>query len=178
MNLSELLPNNSPNWSFDTNYIYWKKYQRIPLLSIRDDKVVVFLDNRLPKPVLNLVEMLLSKGIEFYFLPPKFSHPPILICEESYGEVIRHYLLSYTTKDFFFGFRKIEFDLIENLTNWMNSRGCFSIFKDILSDIKKDVLRKQYDWYSKKEYHSFSEEIRHEFETLYRQIQINQIFGK
>lgn len=178
MNLSELIPNNSSNWSFDKNFIYWKKYQRIPLLSIKEGEVFIFLDNRLPKPVLKLVEFLVFKNIQFYFIPPKFSHPSEYISEESYSEIIRHYLMSYSTKDFFFGFKKIEFDLIENLTNWMNSVGCFDIFKDIFSDIKKDVLRKDYDWYSKKECYYFGEEIRHEFETLYRQIQINQIFGK
>lgn len=175
MNLSELIPNNSPNWSFDNKFIYWKKYQKIPLCFIEDSGVVLFLDNRLPKPVLKLVEFLVEKNIKFYFLPPQMSNPSGIFEDEFEELVIRHYLKSYATKEFFFGFQKIDFDLIKNMTDWITKMGCFDKLKPIFDEVQKEVLRKHFDWYSKKDYYDFNSLIREEFQSLYRQIQISQI---
>lgn len=176
MNLSELIPNNSPNWSFDNKFIYWKKYQRVPLCFIDGEKsVVLILDNRLPKPVLKLVESLMKKDISFYFLPPKMTNPSGVFEDEFEDVVITHYLRSFVTKEFFFGFQKIDFDLIKNMTDWISTRGCFDKLKPIFDEVKKNVLSKKYDWYNKKDYYEFNHLIREEFQSLYRQIQINQI---
>lgn len=176
MNLSELVPNNSPNWSFDNKFIYWKKYQRVPLCFVEsDNSVILILDNRLPKPLLKLVDFLTKQNIKFYFLPPEMTNPSGVFEDEFEELVIKHYLQSYATKEFFFGFEKINFDLIKNLTDWINYRGCFDKLKPIFDEVQKQVLTKHFDWYSKKDYYDFNELIRNEFQSLYRQIQISQI---
>jgi hypothetical protein len=175
MILSELIPNNSDNWSFDDNFIYWKKYQKIPICFIDNDIVYVFLDNRLPKPVIKLVSFLTDKKLKFYFTIPELSNPSGVFEEDYHQLVIRQYLFSYSQKEFFYGFEKINFDLIKNLTDWTIENNCFNKIKPIFDSIKKTVLRKNYDWYSKKENFDYDLKIREDFQSLYRQIQINQI---
>jgi hypothetical protein len=175
MILSELIPNNSDNWIFDDNFLYWKKYQKIPICFIDNDIVYVFLDNRLPKPVIKLVSFLISKQLKFYFTIPELSNPSGVFEEDYEDLVISHYLFSYANKDFFFGFQKIEFDLIKNMTDWIRDRNCFHKLKPIIDKQKKRVLRKHWDYYSKKDYYDYDSIIRNEFETLYRQIKLNQI---
>ena len=62
MELYELIPNNSANWSVSSDFLFWKKYQRIPVCFIDVDKTVhIFLDNRIPKPVIKLTKFLIEK---------------------------------------------------------------------------------------------------------------------
>lgn len=175
MELSELIPNNSNNWSFSDKFIYWKKYQNLPVCFIEDDIVYIFLDNRIPKPVISLTKFLIEKRIKFYFTTPELSHPSGVFEYEYEDIIITHYLFSYSNKDFFFGFQKIDFDIIKNLTDWTTERNCFYRIKPIFDKVKKDVLRKHYDWFSRKEFYDYDSKIREDFESLYRQIQLNQI---
>ena len=176
MELYELIPNNSTNWSVSSDFLFWKKYQRIPVCFIDVDKTVhIFLDNRIPKPVIKLTKFLIEKNIKFYFTTPELSHPSGIYEDEYVDILIKHYLLSYANKDFFNGFNNINFDLMKNMTDLLNKIGCIDKIKPIFDLVQKEVLRKGHDWYARVDYYDYNKAIREEFQTLYRQIQINQI---
>ena len=107
MELSDLIPDNSSNWSVKNDFLMFKKIQNIPTCFISNDNIVyVFLDVRIYKQVLKLTSLLVDKGIEFYFTIPEISNPKGV--EDLNDTTVLHYLHSYSKKEFFNGFRKIE----------------------------------------------------------------------
>lgn len=176
MDLNSLIPDkfkSNTNWIIKGDFIMFKKYEHIPICFIEDDIVYIFLDSKIPKQVLELTKYVSEKNIEFYFTSPALSNPKGV--DDYENLIIRHYLLSFSNKVFFHGFKKIEFDLIRNMVRWCDKEDCYELIKDNYDDVLKDVFRKNYDYYANKEYYDYEDEIREEFQTLYREIQINKI---
>ena len=173
MELSDFIPDNSENWKVSKNKITYKKYVNIPICYIEDDLVYVFLDKRITKAVFKLVKKLIKLNIEFYFTTPELSNPKGV--EDYHNKVIYHYLRSYIQKEFFYGFEKINFDLIKNMTDWVNKEGCFNLIKENYQSVKNIVNRKEYEFYTNSETYEYVQEIRDDFDRVYRDIQINQI---
>lgn len=173
MELSDFIPDNSENWKVNKGQLTYKKYVNIPICFIQDDIVYVFLDKKVSKVVLKIVNKLIKMGVEFYMTTPELSNPKGV--HDYYNSVIYHYLRSYIQKEFFKGFEKIGFDLIKNLTDWATREGCFSLIKENYDDVKKVVNRKYYDYYAKRDVYDYTQEIRDDFDRVYREIQINQI---
>jgi hypothetical protein len=88
---------------------------------------------------------------------------------------VLHYLHSYSKKEFFNGFRKINFDLIYNLIKWTEKENCFDLVKENYEYMLKKVNHQDYDYYSNKSIYRYNEEIREEFRTMYREIVISKI---
>ena len=65
-------------------------------------------------------------GVEFYFTHPDFSNPGEAWNEK---EVIRHYFRCWSDSNFHKDCKKIEFDFIKNLTNWVNDFSSFELLK-------------------------------------------------
>jgi hypothetical protein len=174
MELSDLIPDNSSNWSVKNDFLMFKKIQNIPTCFISNDNIVyVFLDVRIYKQVLKLTSLLVDKGVEFYFTIPEISNPKGI--EDLNDTTVLHYLHSYSKKEFFNGFRKIDFDLIYNLIKWTEKENCFDLVKDNYEYMLKKVNHQDYDYYSNRSTYKYSEEIREEFRSLYRDIQISKI---
>lgn len=173
MELSDFIPDNSENWKVNKGQLTYKKYVNIPICFIEENIVYVYLDIRISKAVLKIVNKLINMGIEFYMTTPELSNPKGV--EDYYNSVIYHYLRSYIQKEFFKSFEKIEFDLIKNMTDWANREGCFNLIKENYELVKKLVNRNFYDYYRKDNIYDYSQEIRDDFDRVYREIQINRI---
>lgn len=172
MELNDVIPNNNDSvWVVKKDYLMVKKLQHIPLCYIDDDAVYVFLDAKVSKYVIKLVKHLMNINVNFYMTSPLCSNPSGI--EDYKEEIIKHYLISYVNKDFFYGFRKINFDLIENLSNWTKKEKCFDLVKPIYDDILKKVNRNYYNYYSKLTEYYYISEIRDDFRTVYRDIRMN-----
>jgi hypothetical protein len=174
MDLNSIIPDkNDRNYSVAKKFLMYKKYQNIPLCFIEDDIVYVFLDKKVSKVVIKLVKNLCKNNIQFYFTTPELSNPKGVIDYED--KVIEHYLNSYIQVEFFYGFQKIGFDFIKNLVDWANKNNCYDLIKSNYDYIQKRVNRKYYDYYSNKDIFEYPKEIRDDFLTLYREIQINNL---
>ena len=130
-------------------------------------KIIIF------KQIIKITQHLLNLGVEFYFTTPEFSNPSGV--DDIENKVISHYLMSYIQKEFFFGFREIEFDLIHNMVKWTEKENCFDLVKPNYEYITKKVNNKYFDYYANKEYEDYTKEIREDYKTLYRDIQISKI---
>jgi hypothetical protein len=174
MDLDNLIPDNNSNWVVRGKFLMFKKIEHIPV-AYKDDVVYVFLDNRITKSIIKIVKHLMSLGIEFYFTTPEFSNSKGIPEEDYNDKVIKHYLYSHAQIEFFKGFRNIDFDLIDNMVKWTEKENCFNLVKDNYELVHKKVLRKDYDYYSNKYTYEYVDEIREEFQSLYRHIQISKI---
>jgi hypothetical protein len=174
MELSDLIPDGSAAWKVGKNQLTYKKYVNIPICYIGEDGVVyVFLDKRISKQVLKITKRLVWLGVEFYFTTPELSNPKGV--EDHKNAIILHYFRSYIQKEFFEGFEMIQFDLIHNMTKWAGKEDCFNLIKENYEEIKKIVNRQEYDYYSNIKKYEYPQEIRDDFDRIYREIQINRI---
>jgi hypothetical protein len=177
MELDELIPfKHKPDlcdWIVKGDYLMYKKLEHLPAAFIEDDIVYIFLDNRIPRQIVKLVKWVMKFGCDFYLVSPEMSSPSNNVDEE---KIILHYLYSYSQEHFFYGFRNIDFDLINNMVQWCKREKCVRLIKDCYDTINKKVQSQNYDyWSNKKVYEYENSEIRQDFTTLYRDIQINQI---
>jgi len=180
MDLNNLIPDrfrplHNPTWVVKGQFVMFKKYEYIPVCFVKDEVVYVFLDGRIVKAVINLVKHLISLGVEFYFTTPEISNPKGIFEEDYNDKVIKHYLYSHAQVEFFDGFRKIDFDLIDNMVKWTEKENCFDKVKANYESISKKVERKEYDYFSNNYSYEYKDEIREEFQSLYRHIQISKI---
>ena len=172
MELSELLLSTN-KWSVKSNYVMFKKIQNIPVCYINDNIIYVFLDARIAKEIIRFTKLLIDKKLIFYFTTPLASNPEGV--ENLNYEIIKHYLISYANDKFFYGFRKIEFDLINNMVKWTELSNTFDLVKSAYAYANKKVQDKYWDYYSNKGIYEYREEIREDFNSLYRHIQISRL---
>lgn len=174
MDLNNLIPDNRANWVVRDRFLMFKKLEHIPVAYIEDDDVVyILLDARLTKHMIRLIKHVQDLGIEFYLTTPEISDPSgVLDLNE---KVIRHYLLSYAKMEFFEAFRKIEFDLIHNMVKWTEKENCFDLVKPVYQSVLKKINHQSWDYYANKQHFDYCQEIREEFQSLYRHIQISKI---
>lgn len=161
------------DWVVRNNFLMYKHYEHIPVAYIENDIVYIFLDNKIQRQVLKLTKWVMKFDCEFYFVTPELSNPSGV--DDLEKKNINHYLYSYAQEPFYDGFRKINFDLIKNMVDWCKKEDCIDMIKDCYDDIKKTVNRTDYDYYSNKTTWEYREDIRDDYRTLYRDIQINQI---
>lgn len=177
MELNSLIPKKYKHldkWKINSNNLLFKNYQYIPLCFISDDNIVyVYLDLRLKKQVIEITKHLINSKVDFYFTIPDMSNPSGVYDYEE--KVIRHYLEMYSNLYFYSNFNKINFDLVRNMVKWCVKNNCYDLIKENFDKISKRIQKKYYDYWTNKEVYEYSEDIRNEFKTLYRQIQINQL---
>jgi hypothetical protein len=175
MDLNKFIPKkfkHLPNWSVGKNFLLFKKIQNIPVLKIEDNIVYVFLDLRIKKEMVALIQHLDNLGVDFYFTHPDFSNPGE---EWNEREVIHHYFMCWADSKFHKEIKKIEFDFIGNLSKWVKEFSSFELLKDTYNEFLKVVNRNWNDFYAQKQMWDYPEHIREEFRTLWREIQINNI---
>ena len=172
MNLNEIIPQND-DWSYKGGIIYFKKMQRIPVCVFIDDIPHVILENKVPKQIIKITNLLMRTGDEFYFTTPEATNPSGVLDYKK--EVIRSYFNSYSNLKFFHGFDKIGFDLIKNLIDWSEKNDAWYLVKPIYDEINKSIQKKYHDYWQRTDYYNYDFDIREEFRTLWREIQINKI---
>lgn len=186
MDLNRIIPNNG-EWKVSKNRVFKKNIAWIPVFEIVDNNLIhIFLDLRIYKDVLKVVKNLQKTDIEFYFISPLFADPGFQgIVSTSrreftildFNEVnINNYLRCYSKPQFYDGFRKIEFDIIGNLIEYCKKEKCTELVKDIYLKVNKEVQKKVWDYYTNKQYFENKRtDIREDFNSLYIEIQLQQI---
>ena len=175
MDLYSLIPDNSGNWIVTDKYLMYRKYSNVPVCYIQDDVVYIFLDGKVRNVIFKLVKHLTKMGVEFYFTTPRLSNPKKV--ENVNEEIIKHYLFTYSQKEFFFGFKKIGLNLIDNMVKWTDKEKCFDLVKPLFDNTLKSVMRQTQNLTSGRYEYDFVDEIRDEFQSLYRDIQISKLLN-
>lgn len=173
MKLIDIIPDNNPNWSIKSEFIRFKKLENIPVCYIDNDIVYILLDCRIPKQISKLTSFLIDKGIKFFFTTPEVSNPGGVL--DIQNKVIHHYLLSNANKFIRKEFKKIEFNLIDNMVKWCEHENCFHLVKPALKIVKKKIEENYYDYHSKMDIWSYRSEIRDEYNSMYRDIILSRI---
>lgn len=173
MDLSRLIPNSHEEWQVRSNFVMFRKLEWIPVCYVESGIVYVFLDARIVKPVVKLIQHLITENYKFFLTTPELSNPRGI--EDAENKIIYHYLFSYANKDFLRAFKKIDFDLIENMVKWAKMTETFHLIKPNLDEIEARVQKTWYDYYSGKDVYNFPEEVRQAFNGLWRHIQVSQI---
>ena len=177
MNLSEIIPDNSQKWIIQKDYLMIQKYAKIPIAYLNDrEKVNIFLDIKIRKEILLLVKHLMKLEIPFIFICSVFQNPKKVDEQEFHFLNIKNYLLSYSNAEFYDGFHRIGFDLPKNLTEYTDYYNCFEIVRGVYDEINIQVQKKYDDYYSNQTvYNVKREDIRDDFNSLYRDIQLSRI---
>ena len=173
MDLNSIIPNDD-RWSYNNGIIYFKKLQKIPILVLIEDIPHILLENKIPKQVIQLTSILMNSGLEFYFTTLASNPSGVLDYKR---EVITSYFNSYSNFKFLRGFNKIEFDLIKNLIEWVDKNDANELLKPVYEKINKSIQMGYYDYYQKKDIYGYGYDIREEFRTLWRDIQISKILS-
>jgi len=179
MDLDKILPKNK-EIKISKDRVFIKNIAWLPLIEIISDNFLyIYLDLRLVNDVIKVVKNLQKTDYEFYFIPTIMSDPGLRLSDDEYlSDIVRNYLRSYSRINFYNGFNKIGFDIIENMVKFCESQNCYHLVKDIYNDVNIDVQNQFFDFYSGKyKFEIENEDIREEFKTLYRQIQLNRIIN-
>jgi hypothetical protein len=177
MELSSIIPNKNDNsYIIGDRFLMYRKFVNIPLSYIEDDVVYVFLDKRISKIVIKMVKHLIKNNIKFFLTTPELSNPKGVFDYEN--KVISHYFYSYVQSDFFYGFNKINFDMIENLVNWTIINNCYDLIKENYNYYLKKIDTHYFDHYQNSKIYSYNEEIREDYKTIFRRIQIYSLLMK
>lgn len=174
LSLYDLIPDNSESWIVSKNQLLYKKTGiNLPISMLDDNIAYIYIDNNaFHKPIIKLVKYFMKNNIEFYFYPPTYSNPGT---EFNNNDIIYHYLLSYANENYYNGFEKIEFSIIDNLVAWTLKEKCFELIILNYKKIQKKIQKSYYDHYTNKKEFKYPEYIRDEFNSLYREIKLNQI---
>jgi len=179
MDLDKILPKNK-EIKISKNRVFIKNIAWLPFIEIISDNFLhIYLDLRLVNDVIKVTKNLQKTDYEFYFIPSKMSDPGLRLSDDEYlSEIIKNYLRSYSCINFYNGFSKIGFDIIENMVEFCESQNCYHLIKDIYDEVNRDVQKNFYDYYTNSyKFEVESEDIREEYKTLYRQIQLNRIIN-
>jgi hypothetical protein len=175
MDLNSIIPKTG-EWKVSKNRGFVWNIAWLPVFDIiSDNEVNIFLDLRNSRDILKFVKNLQKTDYKFYFISPLFADPGKDTRE--YNEVnIKNYLKNYSKIQFYDGFQKIEFDFIGNLIDYCKKENCIELVKDIYNSVNKEVQNKSWDYYTNKQYYDIKrDDIRETFNSLYRDIQLQQI---
>ncbi len=175
MDLYKLIPKkqrHNRDWSVGKDYVFFKKMHNIPVCYFEDDTVWVFLDLRIQRQIVELIDHLQNSTLKLYFTHPEFSNPGEVF---DIKKIPLHYFRCYADPKFHKSINKIEFDFIKNLVNFTKEFSDFETLHANFKIVHKEVSKKWYDYFSKKDIWDYPEEIREDFRTLWREIQINNI---
>ena len=173
--ITDILPNNG-KWKINNGIVYVRYMAWIPIINIEDDHLEVYFDTKLHRYLLQILPKLKE---EFYLVSPILSNPKnkYLSNEERHKVNILNMISNYSNPIFFEGFNRIEFDLITHLVLYCKKFDSMLLIKEAFDYVNKDVQGKDWDYYSNKQFFTYTEEIREEFNGLYRQIKLAELLN-
>ena len=172
MDLDKILLINN-DWKYSKGRYFKKKVAWIPVVDVLEDRIRIFLDVRGYKEIIKIVKLFGENNIDFRFISHRFADPGF---SEDFNETnIKCYLKSFVNESFYFGFKKIDFDFIENIVKYCVENECFDMLKEIYTKVNKKTQDTHWTSFNTQIYYIPNEEIRENFNSLYRDIIIKQI---
>jgi hypothetical protein len=177
MELNDLIPDNNKSWVVKKNFLFFYKYNNIPVCYIEDYVVFVFLDKKVKNPILRLLRKLIIEKKEFYLVTPELSDPKGV--EDFNYENLYTYMLALVDNDWMEVFNRVNFDPVDSIISYINKYNCYDLIKPIWEKINEKINKMYYDYYSNSKIysHKCDDFIRNEFTSVYRQIQLGVILS-
>lgn len=177
------------DWNFETsrrkNRVYAHNMAWIPIFEVEDGQIWVYLDYRVSKYILKVVKKFTEYGVDFLFISPQFSNPKKRRIMDFHQQNLHEYLGNFKIEAFYYGFKKIDFDLVGNLVKYINKFDIFSyeldgetgyLIKEILDEINSEVQQKWVMSGSKfVEWSVPDPEIRERYQNLWREIKLSYL---
>lgn len=174
MNLNRLIPDSKDHWIIKNNIIYVHYHAKIPIVVVEDEVIWVYIDSKIRKYVLQMVSHLIESNIEFLFRCPSIFFHNHLTDGELSTINLESYMSHLIDDKFYYGFEKMGFDFVENITNYLVKFEAFEVFKPIIDKYKLKASKKEYDYFTNKEIYIINnEEIREFVMSLERDIKLN-----
>lgn len=165
--IDNLVQKNSDKYKYKNSILYVKKLAWIPLLKNNNEYIEIYFDVRLYKEILKIIPKITS---EFYLISPILSTNSKIDDITKHKVNINNYLSNYAFHQFYYGFKKIEFDILSNLISYCRKFNSVHLIKDIYNDIIKEMDRKLYDYHRNTHYSLHDENIILDFKKIYREI--------
>lgn len=165
--IDNLVQKNPDKYRYKNYMLYVKKLVWIPLLKNNNEYIEIYFDVRLHKEILKIIPTITS---EFYLISPILSTNSKIDDLTKHKLNINNYLSNYAYYHFYYGFKKIDFDILSNLIRYCRKFDSIYLIKDIYDDIIKEMDRKIYDFYNRKHYSLHDESIISDFKKIYREL--------
>lgn len=172
MNLTELIPDNKPNWVIRGNTIYYYHYHLVPILQKRYSDIYVVLDMRVYKSVLKLVKHLVKYKVDFFFLTRSLNPNDNITTDAAKSEIIKNYMTALVNEKFFDNIGKTGLDYVENFGDYIQKTNSWLIFKEEFEKMKNQINRKTWNYYEA-HYDVKREDIKNFIVNLEREIKLN-----
>lgn len=172
-NISQLVPDQNPNWTVRNGMIYYRKLCDIAVLSEMDGVIWISLDRRITKRIVRIISHLIGMGVPF-FLTHRFIVHKDRIDSEDLRTIISNYFSAITDPVFFDSFNEMGFDYVRNITDFMVRYECLDQMGPIFEKVKSHYFRTWTDWYSGEVYYYLDrEDIRDFLSSLDREIKLS-----
>jgi len=172
MTLEDLIPNNDYNWVIKNNKLFYKKGEHHLALEHHDNIIHVILDIKIYKQTIKLIDRLVKLDLKFYIIN---LNQQKIVDEDYQIHFIKSYLYTFIHKEYYYGFKKINFNLISNLIDWTKENDCIDKIKECYDSIQTITNCNYYDYFSNKYIYDYPEEIRDAYSNIYREINIELI---
>jgi hypothetical protein len=177
MKIDDLIPGNGADYEVRSNDMLYYRYNGIwlPIAYFNlDDQAYIFLDLKITRQVLKVIKVAQKKDVKFFMAYPDDADPSGV---SSWKErTIKHYLNTYINANWRKSSVKVDFDLVKNLCEWISENECMEIAKEVYDGMTKSVNYYYTDYYNGgNEVWTYPEDVRAEWPTLWREIQINSI---
>lgn len=175
MDFQSIIPNDG-KWKIKDNIVYVRYLAWIPIINFKQDPVQVYFDTRLHRYLLKIIPKIKT---EFYLVSPILIDPKnkYLDEEEVHRVNILNMISNYSNPKFFHGFQKIDFELLTHLVKYCKKYDSMLLIKEAYDHVNSEVNVKHNDWYTNRSFYPYSEEIRIEFNGLYRQIKLADLLN-
>lgn len=177
MEIYNLIPGNGTDYEVRDNGMLYYRYKGILLpmayLSL-DGQAYIFLDIKISRQVIKVIREAQKKNIKFFMAYPDDADPSGVTDWKE--KTIKHYLTTHINPVWRKTVEKIDFDLVKNMCDWIVENDCLDVVKDVYDGMTKSVFYHYTDYFSgMREVWTYPEDVRTEWSTLWREIQINTI---
>jgi hypothetical protein len=177
MKIEDLIPGNGASYEVRENGMLYYQYHGIWLpvaYFTLDDYAYIFLDVKIARQIVKVINKAIEKDIKFYMAYPDDADPGGVSGWKE--KIIKHYLTSYINGVWRKALTKTNFDLIKNMCDWIAENNCLELAKDVYDSMTKSVNYHYTDYYNgRKDIYTYPEDVREEWPTIWREIQINSI---
>lgn len=177
MKIEDLIPDNVTDYEVRSSGMLYYRYNGIwlPIAYFNLDEIAyIFLDVKISRQVIKVIKKAQKIGVKFFMAYPDDADPSGVTDWKE--KTIKHYLTTHINPVWRKAVAKIEFDLLKNMCDWLVENDCVDIAKNVYDNMTKGVFYHYVDYYSgSREVWTYPEDVRAEWLTLWREIQINTI---
>lgn len=177
MTVENLIPGNGADYEVRDNGMLYFRYLGIwlPVAYFNlDGQAYIFLDMKISRQVVKVIKQAQKIGVRFFMAYPDDADPSGVTGWKE--KTIKHYLTTHINPVWRKAVAKIDFDLIKNMCDWLVENDCLDTAKEVYDGMTKSVFYHYTDYFSgSREVWTYPEDVRAEWPTLWREIQINTI---